>query len=151
MSRNKEERISPVKVKVIDFTELEEQATEELKKRRPDQKVICAKIHHNWAFVETAKGLLVLNDEGVGDEEPVSETNPMELDVHGEYVSEKEGWDKTMDVFPVFGYRFTDPDEIRNMPHVERPLSDFIRRFGRRLESNFQIWEKHLMETGVEI
>lgn len=149
--RNKEERHSPVKVKVVDFSQLEKEATEELKKKKPDRKVIKAEIRFAWAYVDTPKGIIALNSEGVGCCEPISKEYPLELEVYGKYESDKGEGSYSFDIFPVFGYRIDDPNDITELPYEEKPLSEFIRRFGSRLESNYHQWEKLLMETGVAV
>jgi hypothetical protein len=145
--RDKEKRYSAVTVKAIDFSDLQETARLALQEKNPDRTVTGASVG-TWAYAETATGLMALNDEGVGDQEPLSDEYPLEVHVYGEY--EKDG-QKSMDIMPVIGYRFTDPDEIRKLPHTVTPLKDFIRTFGHRLESNFRIWEKTLTEQGVEV
>ena len=149
--RDKTDRISPITVKVVDFSKYNKEAKEHIQKKNPDRKVIEATIHMDWAYCETPKGLIMLSSEGVGFAEPVSEEHPLELDVHGKYESDKGDGSYSLDIFPVMGYRFNDPNEIRELPCEEKPLSEFIRSFGSRLESNFRQWEKFLMETGVAI
>ncbi len=146
--RDKVERLSPVKVNHIDFSDLEETARKALQEKNPERTVTAAKAG-KWAYAETKKGLMVLNDEGVGDQEPVSKEFPLEIHIYGEY--ETADGKKSMDIFPVIGYRFDDPDEIRELPSTVTPLKDFIRVFGHRLESNFRIWDKALTEQGVEV
>jgi hypothetical protein len=87
--------------------------------------------------VRTARGFIGINSEGVIDAKPVSDENPLEINL---YVSHKGG----CQMFPWTSIKFV-PDQIENLISGDPvPLHEFVRSFGSRLESNYYICEDHL-------
>ena len=145
------ERVTLVKVRVVDFSKVIENAKESLTKRESDREgreVVEASCNCAWAYVDTPNGVIMLNSEGIGDMDPVSETAPFQLEIFGKYRKPGETA-SIIDIYPVLGYKFTDSDEIRGFPFEEKSLADFIRKFGSRLEYNFNIWNKFLTSVVV--
>lgn len=96
-------------------------------------------------YVLTKQGMFVLNTEGVGDGEPITPDNKAEIAVYPEW--DKGGGAKSMAILPVFYLNFTDTELIMLPTLRELPLEEFIRSFGRRLESNYNIWLASLRES----
>jgi len=96
-------------------------------------------LEHNGTlgYVDTARGMYVLSDEGVGDEHPLDEAG-YEIELFGKGEN-KEGNSRAYTVYPVCSTMIT-ADDLRDFPYAEVNLASFIRRFGSRLESNFRLW-----------
>jgi hypothetical protein len=147
MSRHSE-RPRGVTVKVLDLTDLAQEALEWRQKTRPE--CFKATIYGgDWAVAKDCYGtLFAICTEGVGFE--VSEDEPLELEFHGNYsVTENviEGPNPhktTFDVLPFGSYELVPQDLLDYPVKDEMDLADFVRTFGSRLESNFWLWFKEL-------
>lgn len=100
-----------------------------------------------WAYVETSKGIFMLDDEACspgGNERPV--TN--ESDVTWPIYFHKE---KSISMFPDAELKLT-PEFIKGLPTKgEANFGEWVRHFGSRIEGNFHSWNKHLEKImGVE-
>ena len=139
-------RESVVVVEVVDLTTLKEKAlayaNEHLDDDAPKwEEVSIYGGKHAKAYDPDGK-LFVLNTEGVGGSNPVSEEHPVDIEFHASRKGEDGG--KVGTVFPVATASLTDSD-IEEFPVVEEvKLTEFIREFGSRLENNFDSWNRVL-------
>lgn len=136
-------RKSVVIVSVLDMSSLMADALKRLQETKPN--AVAVKPISTWGIVATPRGIYALCDEGVGPNKPVTEENPLEVALYGEY--QNENGSKSIDLVPVFNAKLRDK-ELVEFPVVDRVnLSDFIRSFGRRLEENFSIWNSVLSKA----
>jgi hypothetical protein len=125
----------------LNLSPLAKNLTEVYKQRYPDVKEIegfnpCDTLGEQ-GVVKTAQGYVGLNSEGVIDVKPISEENPLEINL---YVSRKGSFS----MLPWIGVRLPPSDVEPLISGDPVPLDKFIRTFGSRLESNFYICEDHL-------
>ena len=92
-------------------------------------------------FVFKGDDLYVLNTEGVGKSDPLTDEDPF-------IVSLYRHWEATFEIIPSYQARLTRTDLLAmpiNADGVEGvPLEKFIRTFGDRLEQNFHVWHRVL-------
>lgn len=84
-------------------------------------------------YVQTHAGLFCLCTEGVGDSKPITEDNPAEVELYPEYAGGSG-------MMPAGNLKLTDTELIMLPVKDERPLEEFIRSFGSRLEGNYRDW-----------
>ena len=92
--------------------------------------------YREQGYVMTESGLYCLCTEGVGDSNPITDTNKLELEMH-------PAWQGSFAMFPIGSIELTDTELIMLPTLREEPLEEFIRSFGRRLEANYSIWLQH--------
>jgi len=140
MTKNRE---SNVEVTLIDLSDECEKSLPKFQQHNPD----IARIYHvgQFGFIETTDGLFALNDDGVGDTDPITDTNPLQIGICAEYNREGK---KSFDAFPQWIVKLT-PDDIRRFAGEKQNLADFIRTFGSRLQTNFEKWNDFLSRKGV--
>jgi len=143
------ERKSEVMVAVLDFTEIEGKAAVAYAEAHSELSNVSAKVNHKWGIVETPRGIFMICDEGVMSIHPLSKEHPTTIQISMEY--EREG-KEIIDLLPAYTLNVTD-EAIPEIPVVEEVnLSDFIRRFGSRLECNFYECNAALSkELGLEV
>jgi len=126
-----------VMVTILDLSPLESEALKMLDKKRFPEATSMEVGFTPHGFVETPQGLYALCQEGVGNANPITESNKYEVDFYARY--ENGGY-----CFPaVTGC--LDADELRQYATTEKVnLADFIRKFGARLESNYDQWRQTL-------
>jgi hypothetical protein len=95
-------------------------------------------------YVMTKKGTFLFCEEGVGDNKPITETNPAVIEIY-------PGTDKTFAMFPCGTISLTDAELIMLPTAREAQLEDFIRSFGHRLESNYYQWLQALRKAGPSV
>jgi len=74
----RDERYSDVFVEVLDLTEFEDAVMEFSQRRYADETVVSIAPRYKYGRVETARGLVILLDEGVGYG-PLSETESAKI------------------------------------------------------------------------
>jgi hypothetical protein len=139
--RNHERKESEVMINVIDFTSLEEKASEHIQKENFKTNHHKIKVQHEWGYVETPVGLYVLCNEGVGDQCPVSSENAITFYFIRQYKCDKGS---SFDITPCLSITCNDEDVAKLDVKETVLLSDFIRGFGSRLESNYNEWNNFL-------
>ena len=127
---------------VVDVLDLSSIFTEALKRVKDTQPGITAiNATHKWGIVATNRGIFALCDEGVGPNQPVTAEKPLVIDLYADYVIDGQ---RRIGLQPLLRANLTDKD-LADLPVKERVnLADFIRRFGHRLEDNFEIWNAAL-------
>lgn len=126
---------SKVIVKILDFTQLEQKVVDLLKTK--NEKYTKCLSNQTWGIVETKNGIYALGHEGVGPNCPISQDNQLEILWIG-------GGEDFYDMIPSVKTQI-DVEELKSYPvKEEKNLSDFIRVFGSRLESNFREWNNFL-------
>ena len=127
-------------VKIPVFDSLFNQALEKYNKKYPNNPATGFKTAYVLGYVQTKAGQLYIFDtEGCGPSDPITKDNPAEIEL-----------------YPVIGFqplppsaaftaRLTD-EQILSLPTESEPedLSRFIRKFGRRLDANFDAWRRLL-------
>ena len=140
MSRYKE-RESDVMVEVLDLTPAIEEAYAQFEKPE-DWNGVGFHTNFKWARAITPEGTFVLNSEGVGAEDPISEENSLEIGLYKTFPKEE----KKVQIFPAV-WGVLDLKDVEGLPVVEEVnLKDFIRSFGSRLECNFEAWDEKLKD-----
>jgi len=77
---------------------------------------------------------------------PVSAEHPVTIEIHTEYDNEN-GTGRGFELLPAFRLEYDDK-YIANFPVKEKVnLAKFIRKFGNRLESNFETCQKYLSQA----
>jgi len=131
---------STVMVKVPDFTELLKEVTEAYRAENPAFEGDLV-LPREYGYVETSMGVYYLDIEGCGCNDPVDSGHKMEI-----WLYEKS--ESSVSIVPITGFRFSVGDLLLLNVTKEVPLHEFIRTFGRRLESNYRSWKEEL-ETAV--
>ena len=140
MSRHKE-RESDVTVEVLDVEPAVKEAYSQFAKPK-DWNGIGFHTNLAWARIVTSKGIFVLNSEGVGGEDPISEDKPLEIGLYKTFPKEE----KKVQIFPTV-WAVLSLKDVEDLPVVEEvSLKDFIRGFGSRLECNFWTWDEKLKD-----
>ena len=147
-------RESEVVVEVLDLTALKDKAlayaNEHLGADDPKWDEVSVYGGKHAKAYDPDGNLFVLNTEGVGGSDPVSDEHPVLIEFHAS--REEEG--RTVgNMFPVAAASLTDSD-IEEYPVVEEvKLTEFIREFGSRLENNFDAWNRVLspVPTGMDM
>jgi len=140
MSRHKE-RESDVVVEVLDIQPAIEEAYSQFEKPE-DWNGVGFHTNFTWARVVTPEGTFILNSEGVGSADPLSEDNTLEIGLYKTFPAEE----KKIQIFPTV-WAVLNLKEVEDLPVSEEvSLKDFIRGFGRRLECNFELWDKKLRD-----
>jgi len=139
MSKDRE---SNVEVTLINLSNECEQSLPKFQQQNPD----IARIYHvgQFCFIDTTDGLFAFNNDGVGDTDPITDTNPLQIGICAEYNREGK---QSFDAFPQWIVKLT-PSDIRRFAGEKQNLADFIRTFGSRLQANFEEWNNFL--TGKE-
>ena len=144
MSRHKE-RESDVTVEVLDVEPAVKEAYSQFAKPK-DWSGVGFHTNLAWARIVTSKGIFVLNSEGVGGEDPISEDKPLEIGLYKTFPKEE----KKVQIFPTV-WAVLSLKDVEDLPVVEEVnLKDFIRAFGGRLESNFKAWDEKLRVGMIE-
>ena len=129
---------SSIMVQVLDVTPLEQSALEYLKSH-DHADAIGAETRFKHGIVTTDEGVFHLCDEGVGDDNPITEDNPMEFF----FYHRTEGGSAIM---PSASIKIADLSKYATDEYV--PLNEFIRTFGSRLDSNYFQWERKFQMVG---
>lgn len=135
---------SNIMVTVPDFSAPIAQALEAYNKQQlEDGKLPAASMDSlPTGYILTKQGMFVINHEGVGDSKPITPENKFELDLWPQ-------WEDGSAALPEASIQFSDTELIMLPTLKEVPLEDFIRTFGRRLESNYNVWLHALREAEV--
>lgn len=132
MSRERKE--TSVEVKVVDLSQILSE------KRIADWDTL--KTIYEYGYVDTKRGTYFLSNEGYGDSQPMG-TKPVEIEVYGE---KKTEGGKNFSMISVAILKMSI-EELRQIPYMSVPLNNFIRKFGSRLESNYEEWREALEEA----
>lgn len=139
----KEDRTSTVMVKKLDMTEQLALATDRWNSTRAKEDHLVALVPYNdVGIVETSEGLFAFLEEGVGSDKPVTDENPFELVLYGKS-------ETGLSIIPVCSCD-VNAEDLRQFPYEEVNLAHFIRRFGHRLECNFNEWNRALAPIWIE-
>lgn len=126
---------SKITVTALDLTPVKASSDAFIKKNQGEE--YRAGFGIPWGIVETSEGLFAINTEGVGPDGPISEENPLVVDIY----AEQDGF---LALMPVASMSL-NADEVRKMatgPAV--PLADHVRTFGARLDANYETWLRRL-------
>jgi hypothetical protein len=137
MRERTERELSGIEVRVLDFSNLEADAAKMYGESHPELNNIETRVHHKWGYVETPKGFFVLNNEGIVFTDPLSDDDPIHLDIHGEWDGEEEGH-RSCSFLPILVATFGKSDLDKYHSDSKVDLAEFIRTFGSRLESNYK-------------
>jgi len=142
------DRRSNVEVVVIDVEQVMADLCAQLKEagKYPEGVEEIGPHGKNWAYVETPKGLFLLDNEACGpggDEKPITEDRYGKWPLYFQKRNE-------LPMFPNVEMQLT-PEEIRGFPTKgTMNFGEWVRTFGHRLESNFGNWNRFLeTELGV--
>jgi len=106
------------------------------------------RVGEKTGVVETPDGsLYAFGTEGVGSSTPISDENPLVLDVY--ITGYEERGDGFISMFPSAQSKLTAEQVRERMTDEKTNLADFIRTFGSRLDSNYESWRKLLAREGV--
>ena len=140
-------KASKYEVQLLDFTPLTERAKEFINQNRSEDKQVTAcTVRWTLGYIETNEGLFILDNDGVGNNHPITADKPYGLEIYGErtYTNENGKEVTEYDMMPSCRLQLSDK-AIRDHATGERqPLDEFIRTFGDRLERNYYNWEQHL-------
>jgi len=132
-----------ITVNILDFNPIFEKLKGDYIKQFPyyKEKEFSFFLPEIWGFVETEKGKIMICNEGVVDSHPISEKDPFQAAL---YIEEKKPTEQ-FSLFPIGMLQVKDVKEIEELPVIEKqPLETFIRSFGTRLETNFQLCKRFL-------
>ena len=138
-----------ITIKVLDMSGVEAEALKWLKdKGDKHNDVTLVKTRGKYGYIETPLGIFVLDTEGVGSSLPISEENPLEVELYSRSIASDGG--KTFSLGAIAVDKMNE-QEVRDLPIKEEVnLADFIRQFGHRLESNYRTWKAFLEEVAVK-
>jgi hypothetical protein len=132
-----------INVTIVDFEPMLAKFKDGYIRQNPDfkEKEFSFYMTETWGFVETKKGKFMICDEGVMDENPVSETHPFYSTLYVKEIRPEEKFS----IFPIGTVVVKKIEEIEELPVIsKKPLETFIRQFGRRLETNFHLCKNFL-------
>jgi hypothetical protein len=140
MKRN---RTSSIEVSVVDMDKALKVLFEDSKKagKVPDGVVKFKSKASKWGFVETPKGIYLIDYEacGPGCQEDclTDEGNTVDFPIYYTYEGDQ------VSVVPN-AYVKMDADDVREFTVLfKENFGEFVRKFGDRLESNFHNWNNH--------
>ena len=140
-------KASKHEVHLLDFTPLTERAKEFINQNRSEDKQATAcTVRWTLGYIETNEGLFILDNDGVGNNHPITADKPYGLEIYGErtYINENGKEVTAFDMMPSCRLQLSDKT-IRQYDTSERLyLDEFIRTFGDRLEHNYYTWEQLL-------
>lgn len=141
MGRRQKREKSSITVHVVDMKKAIDKVYEEDKAELGDEVIGLDTNARKWGYVETPKGIYLLDYEACGpggSEDPLTpEGNKVKLPL---YRTMESAMDMTARVSID-----VDADFVRGLEKVgEENFADFVRTFGDRLESNFSNWNRHL-------
>jgi hypothetical protein len=138
----KRDRRSNITLTVIDTEKVMADLYEQAKKagKIPEDVVKIQPLGMNWAYIETPKGIFLLDNEACGpggDEGGITEGSNVTWPIY----HHKE---KSLPMYPTAEIRLT-PKDIKELPTKgEVNFGKWVRHFGHRLESNFHNWNSFL-------
>lgn len=147
---------TPVEVTLLDLSTVEVDALDYLRREaqvarehgQPDKQMPeKVRAGEAWGVVETSHGLYALCTEGVGPGHPITDDDPLLVDIFVE--RHEEDGDKTfIAMFPSCQARLKPEDLREKMTGEKVNLAEYVRTFGARLESNYESW-RQLLETAA--
>ncbi len=132
-----------VKVKVLDMDSLKAKALKYIKEESSvEDKEFIAGVFSGegkLGYITTSKGIFVLCEEGVGNNKPITKDNPYKIEFRADYL--RDGV-KSFSMVPIMGFSLDDKDVLGLPVLYEEGLDTFIRKFGSRLEDNYESWKE---------
>lgn len=130
---------SNIKVRPLNLAPLLDTAKKGVQDLHPDSKVVKVTTHYGFGIVETPAGVIILDRDGVGCTEPITDDNKAGIPFYGEYAGATEGQTE-IDVLPQVQYN-ANAEQLKELAtDPEEALEDFIKKFGTRNEGNYEIW-----------
>jgi hypothetical protein len=129
---------SSIMVRILDVTTLEESALEYMKSHNHED-AIKAETGYRHGIVTTNEGVFHLCDEGVGDDNPITDDNPVEFFFF-------QRTENSFAMMPTASIKIGNLSEYVTDEYI--PLNEFIRTFGSRLDSNYFQWERKFQMVG---
>lgn len=129
-----------IEVTPLDFSEREADALEVVRKTYPDA------THVNFekvGIVRTNEGIFALCTEGVGSADPISEDNPLIVDVSHE-TRNPDGKGGTFGAMPCVTLSLDAEGAEQYATGEPVNLAEFVRTFGNRLHQNYEGWRRTL-------
>lgn len=122
-------------VNVPDWTEILEKVLEKSKEENPNR--LEADMYGKIGYVEIGDDIYLLDEEGVGSNVPLTDEQPFQVGILFKYKGELPLWpEKSISITKT---------NIKQIPVKEQvDLSEFIRNFSNRLQSNFLSWSEFL-------
>lgn len=134
-----------INVAVIDLSALLKQAEERyvVDKRKDYEALQGMRIPHVLGYITAKNGdIYCIEKDGTGTEDPVSDTNPVLINIYPKLTGENGS--SVMVLEPAYTASMSK-QEILDLPvSTTEDLSEFIDRFGARLERNFALWAEKL-------
>ncbi len=130
---------SNIKVRPLNVTSLLGAGKVAIQKFEKKRTVVKAAIHGRLALFVTATGLYVLSEEGVLNCEPITDAKKYKIDFYGDYD------DGSFDLLPAVQAEVAPAALIACATLPDERLEDFIRRFGARLEENYELVRDHII------
>lgn len=147
-----ERKTTDAEVTLLDLSEVEACALTFLREkaeRDGTDMPSSVKVGYRWGCFGCPDGsLYALCDEGVGTAKPITDDDPLVVDVYVDgYEGQKSG--SFISIFPAASVNL-GPDRVRQYRTGERVnLAEFIRTFGARLDSNYESWRRKFVAEGV--
>lgn len=131
-------------VKILDLAPLFQQAIDIYKESHPNTDAVGMTTPFEIGFVELDNGdLYALDSDGCGPANPINDQVRMSFDLFLDIPKKADGT-ISLQVAPVMTANL-NRIQIRSLPvKREVDLSEFIRTFGSRLETNFREWRDKL-------
>jgi len=123
--------------RIVSFLSKEDE--EALQKMAEDAGHESFEIRANEAYTVQDNGdMYIIDNEGTGNEDPMQpgEENVIVVDV---YPVEKDSI--ALMAFARMGFSY---EEVLSMDTEEELLHDYVRKFGSRLEANYELWKNKL-------
>lgn len=134
------ERTRGIVLDILDLSMVEDDALAKAKQDRPEDGLVALKAGFGpYAVADTARGMFVICNEGVGWE--VSDEKPLRVELFGEYDGKFDAMaSEVVELTPAQVRAFTSTTDRID-------LADLIRVFGDRLERNFNLWHATISEA----
>jgi hypothetical protein len=131
---------SNVVVNVVDLSDLFSTVLQKKRLSDPSASDVTLANGEKIGYVTTPKGIFVLSDEGVGSRDPITGANKLKLEF---CFTRKISGASAMGIIPEMSVELDEASILEKMSVKETvPLHDFVRRFGARLECNYELWRK---------
>lgn len=133
--------ISGIQVKVLDMQPAIEKAAIDLADSLKGRGFSKLKHMGMVGYVETKKGIFMIDEEGIISVKALTDTNRWPVDLYP--CADLEG-KSVMTAVPIAVMNIS-PELLKGIPVKETvPLENFVRSFGRRLETNYAMCLNHL-------
>jgi hypothetical protein len=153
MSRTKRTP-TEVEVTLVDLSDVETEALAYLRAHRQTDRELGhddvqmpnkVRIGEKWGVVETPDGALyALCAEGVGPDNPITDKQPLVVDVFIDGYESDEPGRMFIPMFPACQSKLTPADLQERATGEKVNLAEFVRTFGARLDGNYESWRRKL-------